>query len=94
MALDSRQKTRQECPEAVTLRYQRTDTNQRMSENSAACEALQQKMLELTELHKAETARQREEVLSHRALGEQVFLCIRYWWRCVRGFRTEHATAS
>ena len=87
------QKT-QECPETVTLRYQRTDTYQRISEDSAACEALQQKMLELTELHKAETAHQREEVLSHRTLGEQVFLRIRYWWRCVRGFWTEHATAS
>ena len=94
MALDSPAEEREECPETVTLRYQRTDTNQRLSENSAPCEALQQQMLELTELHKAETARQREDVLSHRALGEQVFLRTRFWWRCVRGFRTEHATAS
>ena len=39
------------------LRHQRADAGQRMSEDSAACDNLQQKTMELTEkLHEAEAA--------------------------------------
>ena len=51
--LEKTRQTQQEDPEIVTLRYQRTATNQRRSEKSAARDALQQKMLELIEeVHK------------------------------------------
>ena len=53
-----------------SLRCQRADTRQRMSENSAARDALQQKIMD--------TARQWKRADSPRTLGDQVFPRTRY----------------